>query len=510
MSMAAAKSEQILRVWKRVSASEIMQYLPAFIVPGLTAVAASSIFTRLFSPAQYGILALIGAVTGPVLIAVNQGLAAPVGRYYWEYHHLGQDDEFWQAIQGIMGQLTYMIGAAILVVFIAFALLGLPKGLTWGMLGGAAVSFWAASLVPVMMRQLQSGFHIRLYRRLHIAGALMTLIFPLSLVLLMGTSITWLIWGGALSSVVILLWASKITRTSLWFSPRLVLRQQSSLRVIRHRIIQFGVPLVPWFLLISFLRTSDRYVLALYRGAGDVGIYNTTYLLIAESIGMMMRLVMAAVWPRMAASWAEGSKARVSNDIRRVTSVFIVLGLAVLGMEGSFGDLAFHWLLGRRYMMGQTVIVPILGAMIIWGICDVGQKIFELANKPSRMIYPAMGALALNLTLNFIFAPKWGLEAVAWDTLIAFGAYGLGLWCLTLWILPWTVEWVPLGVYAAMAFGAWAVSYRLIFNPSATLWLALLQAAIFSALYFPGVWGGWIWFRRRELLRNALNIRISK
>lgn len=472
------------RLWVvRLSQSASVQYVPAFIIPAVLALVGSAIFTRMLTPEDYGLLALISSFTGPILISLNQGLAQPVGRYYWEYYNTNRGEEFSRAVGSVMVQSTYLVAGVVAIVFLGFAMTELPKGLTWAMLAGAAINFWAASVTPVMMRQLQSGFRISTYRRLHIVGSLLSLGIPLLLMVLFGASVVWMIWGASCASVTILVWVSRVTKTNLWMSPHALFRLAGPTLAIRARLLRFGFPLIPWYLLVALLRTSDRYALAMFRGTGPVGVYNTAYILVAESVGILMRMVMAAQWPQMAADWSDGLKDKVVIDIGRVTNVLIIVGIAVIGTEGTFGVLAFHLLLGRKFMSGQVILVPVLIAMVIWGICDVGHKLFELSSRPGLLIIPAVAALVVNIGMNLLLAPRWGIVAVAWDTLFAFVVYGLGVWALSLRVLPWPISWAKVGYFSMAALVAWPISYRLIGNPRDSIALSILQGGIYLSIY---------------------------
>ncbi len=485
-----------LRAWEHptILSADSIKYLPALIIPAILALLASAIFTRIFTPRAYGVLALIGAATGPILVAVNQGFAQPVARYYAQYHQAEQTPAFVQGIEYLAVRISFgMLGLIGLLIGI-LAIGGLPSGFTWWLIGGAALGLWAASLVPVMMRQLQAAFHIREYRRLHIVGALLNLLFPLTLIGLFKAHIALMVWGSSLSSLVILVWVSRLTRTRWWRSPIKVVHYDPRIRSIVAQLVHFGLPLIPWFLIMSLLRTTDRYILMLDRGSAAVGIYNTTYILVAESVGLLGRLVMVGEWPHLMDSWARHQRGQTYADIRRITNVLLALGIGVIGFQQTFSQLAFHVLLGQNFSAGQHIVLPILLGMLIWAVCDVGHKIFELSNKTSLLLIPALSAWIVNLVLNVWLTPIWGVNAVAWDTFAAFGVYGIMLWLLSQWVWAWPLSLRTLAVLVTVGGISWGLAYHLIPGMH-DFWLTtLVHGGAFLIIYTLSIG---TYFRRR-------------
>src|SRR3954463_5435502 len=66
-----------------------VNYLPAALLPALFAIVGSAIYTRIFTPSEYGILSLVLAVTGPLTTVLTEWIGQPVGRFYAEYKQQG-------------------------------------------------------------------------------------------------------------------------------------------------------------------------------------------------------------------------------------------------------------------------------------------------------------------------------------------------------------------------------------------------------------------------------------
>src|SRR5438045_605162 len=70
---------------------DTFRYSPASFLPAILGLIASAIFTRIFSPSEYGEYSLVLAVVGPLTIIATEWAAQPIGRFYAEYEKQGRE-----------------------------------------------------------------------------------------------------------------------------------------------------------------------------------------------------------------------------------------------------------------------------------------------------------------------------------------------------------------------------------------------------------------------------------
>lgn len=182
------------------------------------------------------------------------------------------------------------------------------------------------------------------------------------------------------------------------------------------KMIHFSLPLVPSVLMAWVLALSDRYILLHYYGNDAVGLYG-----IGARFVTLLNVVISAV------STAYTTFAFSSKDDENAKSqyyyVFNVVSLILLGVAFTIAifskeiitimtDPAYHGshVIIRDMMFGQVFYA--MSTIVSYGIVFEKKSVYSLISVSSGAV--------VNLILNFIFIPMFGLRAAALTTLIGY------------------------------------------------------------------------------------------
>lgn len=443
----ARRSSGILR--------DALGYLPAMLVPSVVALASATVFTRLFEPDQYGRFTFALAIVGPMATLLSQWLAQPLERFLIEYRLSGELPTLHyvvrQALRAVVGIVLAGTVLGSLTVFAA------GWGFdVWLLFTGAMLALVSQTVTTVLLPMLSASFEIGAYRRFLVNAALASFFFSLLLVLLASRNVAWLMWGHALGLAVLV--PSLVRRTGFAAPTAFTSADRAQASTILKRLLAFGVPMAVWHGAIVLLSISDRYVLEAFRGTGEQAIFSVNYNLIASIAALANVPVNIAAGPILYAAWAAGQRATVQDTIARMTELYAVVAIALIGGVAVVGEAFVRIVLSEHYHDGQLILVPVAVGVAIQGAANVGRKGLELHERTPALALCALSAAGLNIALNTVFVPTFGIIAAAYTTTISYLAYAILIGIATRHVLPWRVPVTRILSLAGMGWIAWCAA----------------------------------------------------
>ena len=229
-------------------------------------------------------------------------------------------------------------------------------------------------------------------------------------------------------------------------------------------LLVYGVPLIPSVLSVFVLKLTDRLVIKMYEPMEVVGLY---------SIGSRIAEVVVLAGVSFHFAWVPFAfqSAKEDGGRQRLANVgeawFALVAMAALGLA-LFAREAL-WILTPPSYHPAVVVVPILmiglAASAVYQVGSIGLQIGDR----TRYLFPVNGVAAgINLLLNFLWVPRFGMLGAAWATTVAF--------------------LVQFGLVLFFSQRAFSLPYRHLRWAAAAAALAGLGAAALEAQEHLGVW----------------------
>ena len=182
----------------------------------------------------------------------------------------------------------------------------------------------------------------------------------------------------------------------------------------------FGV--VDRYMIVHFSHTSAAEALDL------VGNYHSSRVvpLLLVSIAAMLG---AMITPHLSHDWEAGRREQVRARLRLFLKLFgfaLNAGAVIVALAA---PLLFQWAFRNKYPEGQTVLPWTLVYCTWFGMMLVAQNYLLCAEKAGLVSIALASGLGLNVLLNLILLPRYGLEGAVLSTTVA-NAVSLGLICL--------------------------------------------------------------------------------
>jgi O-antigen/teichoic acid export membrane protein len=447
-------STQILR--------HVRNYSSAGTLSAAAGVVTFPILTRNLTVDEYGILGLMmGTLT--LFVAIGKlGLQHAVIRFYAQITHNVQS-EF----------STRQLNSTVLIVF---ALMAVTTTTVWLLAGSMVLPgtlqndtlpslFWVAS-GTVFLRLLGSAFlnFLRASERsgkvatLQITSRYLYIGFVLAVLLLSDLSPFSVLACTLVAEIItfcvsLYFYRDKITFSFGEFRARLA----SSMFI-------YGAPLMVLETLGVFLRLSDRYLIQGMLGEADLGMYSASYnltsyleVIVLATVAQALRPIYMKLWER---DGVEPTRDFLSNSFR----MYLALGIPVVAIFSATAPHLLNFLASPKFSAG-TVIIPFvtISFMMDGAVQWLGAGLYIKRNTRTLMFW-SMTAAVLNLLLNILVIPHYGILGASVVTVLSFSVFLVGVSVSAAKYLRLNIDWVTPTLVAVMSFAVYQLLMQLDFG----------------------------------------------
>ncbi|MDG1476956.1 MAG: flippase [Vicingaceae bacterium] len=170
-------------------------------------------------------------------------------------------------------------------------------------------------------------------------------------------------------------------------------------------------------LFLSFLVLRiDVYFIEHILGDKPLGIYSLAATL-ASNLILIIQVVIPLLVPKLAGIKDSLEKIKKLKNI--ILYAFVLL-LVINGVFVLFGEWVITFVFGAKYIDSVPVFKILLLATSILSLESILAQYYATIGKIKFLIYYWLIALCLNLTLNYLWIPEYGIEGASWASLISY------------------------------------------------------------------------------------------
>lgn len=361
-----------------------------------------------FSVSDYGAMGIL-EITSQVLVAIlGLSLAQSLTRWYW-------DSDFVEKQRSVFfTSLFLMVGLSIFFIVLLYPF----SGFFSQTLFQNNDSSYIIKLVLISSGLQVISNHILALAKLQGKALLYSLNNIIKLSITLGLTIYFIVGchkkldgifeaqviGAAFSLIILLPYSLKNSELKFeWL-------------ILKDMLI-FGYPLIIASISGVFFSVIDRYFLNFMRGLDDVGIYNLGYKLSSTLNVVVITSVQLALSPLMMKKMNDPENKRFYSKVMTYFSfvlMFAIIALSLFSLEGIklFVNNTIYW--------NSVNIVAILSFATLFGMMKDQALIGLHITKKTKITGTVIViATAINIILNAIFIPWWGIYGAAIGTLIS-------------------------------------------------------------------------------------------
>lgn len=442
-------------------AGMLSRFLMIFLVP---------IYTRIFSPEDYGVINLITSTMAMVTIFVVLALDNSAHRWYWETED--EDDRKRTLASWAWCQL---------VVSIIFSgvIIGFSGYLARTIVGreDVAIAFVISALaLPVSALGTVTVNWLRMMRRpwatlaYSFATSLANVLLTIYLVVGLNWGLIGVFVGQFVSAALGAIAAALLMRD--WLSPRRFNWQRLSV------MLRFGLPLIPAALSFWIVSLADRYFVQFFTSTAEVGLY---------AVGSIIAALIAFVTGAFQQAWGPFALSiHKQPDAKQVyAAVFLIYLWITCAMSTAltlFAPELLQIVATDAYANAATVVGFLALSTTLSGltyIAAVGPAIVK-SNTPisSAIIYASI----LNIALNLVFVPRLGMMGAALGTFISQAFVPLYLFYRAQQLYPIPYRFAPglgfvgLAILLMVIGSLWQIE---------SLWIGVIVKLLLCLLFLP-------------------------
>jgi O-antigen/teichoic acid export membrane protein len=409
------------------------------VVSRLIAIFLIPVYTVYLGRVGFGKIETIVALTSVLVILLRMGITSAFFRFYFD----SEDDarrtlvvrtSFWFTMG--MATLGLLVGCVFADQLSRWLHLDDPWLVRAGFVGLWAQMNYAQLTALFRVEERPVQFAIA-----SVANVLITIGATIALVVGAHKGAIGAVIGNFLGTLMVYLalLAYRRYQLGLQFNRRL-------LRAMNH----FGMPLVPAALALWAINLIDRFFINGFKGQAENGVYS-----LAVRIASVIVFVMAAfqlAWPAFAYSIKDDGEARRTYSYVLTYLLFVTCWLSL-----ALGTLA-PWIVDlfdpKHHFTRSAEAVPILcfAAAAYSGYSVLAIGVGRMRQTQLNWLVAGMAAV-VNVVLNLILIPPYGMIGAAIATLAAYVALFAGMWLRSRHVYPVAYQWRRVLTLAAAAVG---------------------------------------------------------
>lgn len=426
------------------------------------------LYSRYLPPEDYGVLALVGMFGEILFILTNLGQSSAIFRTYFQHEDSQARETVITTSLWIVLTLSIPIGLLALALSqpLAWLITGSSEYTPWIMLGIGGVMFRTLQRMPlaVLRAREESGR----YALSSFARTLIGLVLAIFFVVGLKFGGRGVLTSQLVAEALMCLYLVPVTIKGL------TLRYS---RQDAQHMLGYGIYLIPTALGSFVLQLSDRYFLKHYSTLAVVGIYA-----LANRLSEMLSFPMQAfelAWPQFLFGNQKSPNAPVLYA-RVFTYLLTVLSLMWLVISLLAKEIV-TFMVHPSYHEAYRVVPWLAGGFVVQGLNYAGNVGINLHRKVKYRPLIIMTTAALNLTLNFLLIPSYGMMGAAIATFASYAFQSLFRIVVSYWLYPIPFEYARLMRVAVLVTGFYYAGVQI---PWGSLW-ASTAGKVSLILAFP-------------------------
>lgn len=382
------------------------------------------VLARLLTPDDFGLVAMVTAVTGFILIFKDLGLSmATVQRA--EIKHAQVSTLFW---------INLALSTILMLITLALA-----PAIAWFYDDARLAKMAAVLSVAFILGGLTVQHQALLRRQMHFRTITLIDVSAMALGILAAIVCAWvgltywsLVW---MQIVTALATAIGVWVASGWI-PSLPTRR-SGVR----SMLKFGGYLSAYSFVNYFARNADQILIGRFYGAGALGLYSRAFSILLFPIGQITAPMTAVAVPAL--SRLQDDPQRYRNYYLSAVKIIAYLSMPLVAFMGVVSEEIVYFVLGENWLESSTIFTALAFAAFWSPFASTTGWIFISRGETRRMLQCALVATPVRI-IAFLIGIRWGVLGVAISYSIT----------ITLQIIPqfwFALKNSPLSVWSVLA-----------------------------------------------------------
>ena len=365
------------------------------------------IMTRFLTPSDFGLLMTISIVTGFIILIFSAGDSSPMVRYY----SLSENDN-----EKVTIVTTWYTFSFVILTFVFCFIFFFKENISLILINTEypyyLVMAYSASMISYLSNLYLQLFRFRFQSKRYVTMNIFSVVLNTSLsilALISGLGVKGVLFAQLVSAIVVHV-------LYLYLSLGYIVLKEFSLNLLT-RLLKYGIPLVPAAVLWQGLNTVDRIMLFGY-SPEQAGLYAIAFKVC--TLVVFTNVAFGTAWSPRAFEVYKKNPSKAKIIYAKILHVYLSVMFIMAIVITAFAKEGLFILAPSSYVTAASLV----GGFAICIICDgstyITQIPFGIKNKTHLMIIPPLIAFVVNIILNYLLIPKFGMYGALLGSTISF------------------------------------------------------------------------------------------
>ena len=275
----------------------------------------------------------------------------------------------------------------------------------------AALFFYTITMLNIdALRALNKTISSELYRNIF----RYTPIFIFSIILYYTQNQQWLI--EAFLASFLLLSLITLTQVGMLFK-KLNLSNNNEYNFSYHQIFVRSYPMALSAIAYFIMQSIDIIILTIYEGFESIAYYSVAVKL-ATATALALMSVNIVIAPKIAEIYSTNDFNKLNKLINDSARIIFIISVPILIILFIFSDFVLS-LFGENYVLAREALLLLLAGQFFSSLCGPGAIYLNMTGKQKKLNTILILGLAINIILNLVLIPIYGIEGAAAAILIS-------------------------------------------------------------------------------------------
>jgi len=201
-------------------------------------------------------------------------------------------------------------------------------------------------------------------------------------------------------------------------SPKEVFSVKSALGTTARKLVSFSLPLLGSTILFMLVLWTDTLLLGIFRSTSDVGLYNAATPL-AQFLSFPLLSIGLIYMPVLSELYARGKMDEIRRNYSILTKWLSLTIFPLFLVFFLYADIIVTSLFGQDYLISANALRILSLGYMIHNLSGQNTSTLIGIGENKFIMYSTFVVAILNIILNIILIPIWGIEGAAIATAIA-------------------------------------------------------------------------------------------
>lgn len=383
-------------------------YLLGTLIPMGVGFIKTPIFTRYFTPEEYGYLGIITITFSYISIFLYSWLAGCLWRYYNAYKIKNDLKNLYSNIF-----IIYLGASVIMLVVTGIWYFISENPLVKQLIILSFIQFFIKEFIGLYLIIIRLEGKALKYNIIHSLRAILSFALLYILTFVYHYRITSVLISVIVIDILALIFIAFFNNENASLSFKSISKKTL---LVLYRFGSIGLIANFCFLIMT---SGDRYIIALFCDMSTVGIYNQVYNISQLSVVALVTVFFNTINPVLNRE-LEVNFEKSNELISKYLIAFLLFGLPLITYFSLFSKEMAFILLGEEFRSGYTIMPWVFMSAFLYGLFLFLEIKFKFAEKLKNIAIGVVLASILNVVLNFVFIPLYGYKWAAITTFISY------------------------------------------------------------------------------------------